>query len=96
MKQLQLYLQYLFQGKLKVVFSEKLNATKGATVVVNGQKVEGKVENNTFTSKNALNFENGKEFSIIVTGATDLVNNTMEMYESKATYKVEKDVTARS
>ncbi|EJS10577.1 S-layer homology domain-containing protein [Bacillus mycoides] len=82
------------EGKLKVVFSEKLNATKGATVVVNGQKVEGKVENNTFTSKNALNFENGKEFSIIVTGATDLVNNTMEMYESKATYKVEKDVTA--
>ncbi|MFS8350410.1 S-layer protein [Bacillus cereus] len=82
------------EGKLKVVFSEKLNATKGATVVVNGQKVEGKVENNTFTSNNALNLENGKEFSIIVTGATDLVNNTMEMYEGKATYKVEKDVTA--
>ncbi|MGG3672772.1 S-layer homology domain-containing protein [Bacillus nitratireducens] len=82
------------EGKLKVVSSEKLNATKGATVVVNGQKVEGKVENNTFTSNNALNLENGKEFSIIVTGATDLVNNTMEMYEGKATYKVEKDVTA--
>ncbi|WP_434062242.1 S-layer homology domain-containing protein [Bacillus proteolyticus] len=82
------------EGKLKVVFSEKLNATKGATVVVNGQKVEGKVENNTFTSNNALNLENGKEFSIIVTGATDLVNNTMEMYEGKATYKVEKDVIA--
>ncbi|GAB6562400.1 S-layer homology domain-containing protein [Bacillus mobilis] len=81
-------------GKLKVVFSEKLDATKGATVVVNGQKVEGKVEKNTFTSTNALNLENGKEFSIIVTGATDLVNNTMEMYEGKATYKVEKDTTA--
>ncbi|MGZ7147372.1 S-layer homology domain-containing protein [Bacillus sp. BC08] len=81
-------------GKLKVVFSEKLNEAKGATVVVNGQKVEGKVENNTFTSTNALNLENGKEFSIIVTGATDLVNNTMEMYEGKATYKVEKDTTA--
>ncbi|WP_242261915.1 S-layer homology domain-containing protein [Bacillus cereus group sp. BfR-BA-01453] len=81
-------------GKLKVVFSEKLDATKGATVVVNGQKVEGKVENNTFTSTNALNLENGKEFSIIVTGATDLSNNAMEMYEGKATYKVEKDTTA--
>ncbi|WP_237979627.1 S-layer homology domain-containing protein [Bacillus thuringiensis] len=81
-------------GKLKVVFSEKLDAAKGATVVVNGQKVEGKVENNTFTSTNALNLENGKEFSIIVTGATDLSNNAMEMYEGKATYKVEKDTTA--
>ena len=81
-------------GKLKVVFSEKLDATKGATVVVNGQKVEGKVENNTFTSTNALNLESGKEFSIIVTGATDLSNNAMEMYEGKATYKVEKDTTA--
>ncbi|HFJ9403570.1 TPA: S-layer homology domain-containing protein [Bacillus paranthracis] len=81
-------------GKLKVVFSEKLDETKGATVVVNGQKVEGKVENNIFTSNKALNLENGKEFSIIVTGATDLSDNTMEMYEGKATYKVEKDVTA--
>ena len=76
------------------MFSEKLDATKGATVVVNGQKVEGKVENNTFTSTNALNLESGKEFSIIVTGATDLSNNAMEMYEGKATYKVEKDTTA--
>ena len=42
------------------MFSEKLDATKGATVVVNGQKVEGKVENNTFTSTNALNLESGK------------------------------------
>ncbi|KXY32607.1 S-layer protein [Bacillus cereus] len=82
------------EGKLKVVFSEKLNETTGATVVVNGQKVEGKVENNTFTSNDVLNLENGKEFSIIVTGATDLSENTMEMYEGKATYKVEKDVTA--
>ncbi|TXR67659.1 S-layer homology domain-containing protein [Bacillus sp. AR18-7] len=81
-------------GKVKVVFSEKLNEAKGATVVVNGQKVEGKVVNNTFTSNNALNLESGKEFSIIVTGATDLTDNTMEMYEGKATYKVEKDVTA--
>ncbi|EJQ53943.1 hypothetical protein IEQ_00691 [Bacillus cereus BAG6X1-2] len=81
-------------GKVKVVFSEKLDTAKAVTVIVNGQKVEGKVENNTFTSTNALNLENGKEFSIIVTGATDLSNNTMEMYEGKATYKVEKDTTA--
>ncbi|MGH0942284.1 S-layer homology domain-containing protein [Bacillus mycoides] len=81
-------------GKVKVVFSEKLDTEKAVTVIVNGQKVEGKVENNTFTSNNALNLENGKEFSIIVTGATDLSNNTMEMYEGKATYKVEKDTTA--
>ncbi|MGN4444760.1 S-layer homology domain-containing protein [Bacillus cereus group sp. MYBK79-1] len=81
-------------GKVKVVFSEKLNETKSVTVVVNGQKVAGTVVNNTFTSTNALNLENGKEFSIIVTGATDLSDNTMEMYEGKATYKVEKDVTA--
>ncbi|MDM5237849.1 S-layer homology domain-containing protein [Bacillus cereus] len=81
-------------GKVKVVFSEKLDAAKTVTVIVNGQKVEGKVENNTFTSNKALNLENGKEFSIIVTGATDLSDNTMEMYEGKATYKVEKDTTA--
>ncbi|WP_377866703.1 S-layer homology domain-containing protein [Bacillus sp. R86525] len=81
-------------GKVKVVFSEKLDTAKAVTVIVNGQKVEGKVENNTFTSNKALNLENGKEFSIIVTGATDLSENTMEMYEGKATYKVEKDVTA--
>ncbi|HDR4726469.1 S-layer homology domain-containing protein [Bacillus cereus group sp. Sample62] len=81
-------------GKVKVVFSEKLDAAKTVTVIVNGQKVEGKVENNTFTSNQALNLQNGKEFSIIVTGATDLADNTMEMYEGKATYKVEKDTTA--
>ncbi|QWH27334.1 S-layer homology domain-containing protein [Bacillus mycoides] len=81
-------------GKVKVVFSEKLDTAKAVTVIVNGQKVVGEVENNTFTSTNALNLENGKEFSIIVTGATDLSENTMEMYEGKATYKVEKDTTA--
>ncbi|GMR67586.1 MULTISPECIES: S-layer homology domain-containing protein [Bacillus] len=81
-------------GKVKVVFSEKLDAAKTVTVIVNGQKVEGKVENNTFTSNQALNLQNGKEFSIIVTGATDLADNTMEMYEGKTTYKVEKDTTA--
>ncbi|MCU0094136.1 S-layer homology domain-containing protein [Bacillus sp. OR9] len=81
-------------GKVKVVFSEKLDAAKTVTVIVNYQKVEGKVENNTFTSNQALNLQNGKEFSIIVTGATDLADNTMEMYEGKTTYKVEKDTTA--
>ncbi|EOO75085.1 hypothetical protein IIC_02539 [Bacillus cereus VD021] len=81
-------------GKVKVVFSEKLDTAKAVTVIVNGQKVEGKVENNTFTSTNTLNLENGKEFSVIVTGAQDLSGNAMEMYEGKATYKVEKDTTA--
>jgi hypothetical protein len=81
-------------GKVKVVFSEKLDTEKAVTVIVNGQKVDGKVENNTFTSTNTLNLENGKEFSVIVTGAQDLSGNAMEMYEGKATYKVEKDVTA--
>jgi hypothetical protein len=81
-------------GKVKVVFSEKLDTAKAVTVIVNGQKVDGKVENNTFISTNALNLESGKEFSIIVTGAEDLSGNAMEMYEGKATYKVEKDVTA--
>jgi hypothetical protein len=81
-------------GKVKVVFSEKLDTAKAVTVIVNGQKVDGKVENNTFTSTNTLNLENGKEFSVIVTGAQDLSGNEMEMYEGKATYKVEKDVTA--
>ncbi|MGY3413989.1 hypothetical protein ACVWY4_000154 [Bacillus mycoides] len=81
-------------GKVKVVFSEKLDTAKAVTVIVNGQKVDGKVENNTFTSTNTLNLENGKEFSVIVTGAQDLSGNAMEMYEGKATYKVEKDVTA--
>ncbi|KWU53053.1 S-layer protein [Bacillus mycoides] len=80
-------------GKVKVVFSEKLDTAKAVTVIVNGQKVDGKVENNTFTSTNTLNLENGKEFSVIVTGAQDLSGNAMEMYEGKATYKVEKDVT---
>ncbi len=59
-------------GKVKVVFSEKLDTAKAVTVIVNGQKVDGKVENNTFTSTNTLNLENGKEFSVIVTGAQDL------------------------
>ncbi|PGA03657.1 S-layer homology domain-containing protein [Bacillus mycoides] len=81
-------------GKVKVVFSEKLDTAKAVTVIVNGQKVDGKVENNTFTSTNTLNLENGKEFSVIVTGAQDLSGNAMEMYEGKATYKVEKDITA--
>nr|WP_144505671.1 S-layer homology domain-containing protein [Bacillus mycoides] len=81
-------------GKVKVVFSEKLDTAKAVTVIVNGQKVDGKVENNTFISTNALNLESSKEFSIIVTGAEDLSGNAMEMYEGKATYKVEKDVTA--
>ncbi|GAB6445123.1 MULTISPECIES: S-layer homology domain-containing protein [Bacillus] len=81
-------------GKVKVVFSEKLDETKPVTVVVNGQEIVGEVKDNTFTSKEALKLENGKEFSIIVNGATDLVGLEMSMYQGKATYKVEKDVTA--
>ncbi|CAM4130484.1 MULTISPECIES: S-layer homology domain-containing protein [Bacillus cereus group] len=81
-------------GKVKVVFSEKLDTNTPVRVVINGQDIKGEVKDNTFTSSAALNLENGKEFSIIVTGATDLSDNTMEMYEGKATYKVEKDVTA--
>ncbi|MGN5652388.1 S-layer homology domain-containing protein [Bacillus sp. Brlt_9] len=81
-------------GKVKVVFSEKLDTTKPVTVVVNGQEIAGDVKDNTFTSKSALKLENGKEFSIIVNGATDLVGNAMSMYQGKATFKVEKDVTA--
>ncbi|TKI89595.1 S-layer homology domain-containing protein, partial [Bacillus wiedmannii] len=81
-------------GKVKVVFSEKLDTTKPVTVVINGQEITGEVKDNTFTSKEALKLENGKEFSIIVNGATDLVGNAMSMYQGKATFKVEKDVTA--
>ncbi|MGD6891324.1 S-layer homology domain-containing protein [Bacillus mobilis] len=81
-------------GKVKVVFSEKLDTTKPVAVVVNGQEIAGDVKDNTFTSKSALKLENGKEFSIIVNGATDLVGNAMSMYQGKATFKVEKDVTA--
>ncbi|MBE7104845.1 S-layer homology domain-containing protein [Bacillus cereus] len=82
------------EGKVKVVFSEKLDTNKPVRVVINGQEVAGAVKDNTFTSTNALNLENGKEFSVIVTGAQDLSGNAMEMYEGKATYKVEKDTTA--
>ncbi|TCW51372.1 S-layer family protein [Bacillus thuringiensis] len=81
-------------GKVKVVFSEKLDTKKPVTVVINGQEITGEVKDNTFTSKEALKLENGKEFSIIVNGATDLVGNAMSMYQGKATFKVEKDVTA--
>ncbi|RWS39139.1 S-layer homology domain-containing protein [Bacillus mycoides] len=81
-------------GKVKVVFSEKLDTTKPVTVVVNGQEIAGTVKDNTFTSNTALKLENGKEFSIIVNGATDLVGNAMSMHQGKATFKVEKDTTA--
>ncbi|WP_270340748.1 S-layer homology domain-containing protein [Bacillus mobilis] len=81
-------------GKVKVVFSEKLDTAKPVTVVINGQEITGEVKDNTFTSKEALKLENGNEFSIIVNGATDLVGNAMSMYQGKATFKVEKDVTA--
>ncbi|WP_157349466.1 S-layer homology domain-containing protein [Bacillus sp. EE-W1] len=83
-------------GNVKVVFSEKLSADE-VTVVINGTKFTASPVDNTVTLTKAdvaSVVKNGEAFNVIVTGAKDLVGNTMEMYEGKATYKVEKDVTA--
>ncbi|PFC78043.1 S-layer protein [Bacillus cereus] len=83
-------------GDVKVVFSEKLSAAE-VTVVINGQEFKAMPVDNTVTvSKNAVKdvVKNGEEFNVIVNGAKDLSNNAMSMYQGKATYKVEKDVTA--
>ena len=83
-------------GDVKVVFSEKLSAAE-VTVVINGQEFKAMPVDNTVTvSKNAVKdvVKNGEEFTVIVNGAKDLSNNAMSMYQGKATYKVEKDVTA--
>ncbi|MGG0231559.1 S-layer homology domain-containing protein [Bacillus tropicus] len=83
-------------GNVKVVFSEKLSKD-AVTVVINGKEFTAKPEDNTVTLTKAdvaSVVKNGEAFNVIVTGAKDLVGNTMEMYEGKATYKVEKDVTA--
>ncbi|MGO5010093.1 S-layer homology domain-containing protein [Bacillus wiedmannii] len=84
-------------GDVKVVFSEKLNENEKVTVVVNGTKFEVNAKGNTVTLPKAdvaSVVKNGEAFNVIVTGAKDLAKNTMVMYEGKATYKVEKDVTA--
>ena len=84
-------------GDVKVVFSEKLNENEKVTVVINGTKFVVNPKGNTVTLPKAdvaSVVKNGEAFNVIVTGAKDLVDNTMEMYEGKATYKVEKDVTA--
>ncbi|MFB4347834.1 S-layer homology domain-containing protein [Bacillus sp. BR_7] len=83
-------------GNVKVVFSEKLSKD-AVTVVINGKEFTATPEDNTVTLTKAdvaSVVKNGEAFNVIVTGAKDLVGNTMEMYEGKATYKVEKDVTA--
>ncbi|MGG4311457.1 S-layer homology domain-containing protein [Bacillus anthracis] len=83
-------------GNVKVVFSEKLSKD-AVTVVINGKEFTATPEENTVTLTKAdvaSVVKNGEAFNVIVTGAKDLVGNTMEMYEGKATYKVEKDVTA--
>ncbi|MBJ8055096.1 S-layer homology domain-containing protein [Bacillus cereus] len=84
-------------GNVKVVFSEKLSKDAAVTVVINGKEFTATPEDNTVTlTKEAVSsvVKNGEAFNVIVTGAKDLANNTMEMYEGKGTYKVEKDVTA--
>ncbi|HFU7089592.1 TPA: S-layer homology domain-containing protein [Bacillus cereus] len=83
-------------GNVKVVFSEKLSKD-AVTVVINGKEFTATPEDNTVTLTKAdvaSVVKNGEAFNVIVTGAKDLVGNTMEMYEGKATYKVEKDVIA--
>ncbi|MFE4759525.1 S-layer homology domain-containing protein [Bacillus mycoides] len=83
-------------GDVKVVFSEKLSGDE-VTVVINGKQIKATPAGNTVTlTKTQVEdvVKNGEAFNVIVTGATDLAGNTMEMYEGKATYKVEKDVTA--
>ncbi|MEK4863543.1 S-layer homology domain-containing protein [Bacillus sp. FSL E2-8895] len=83
-------------GNVKVVFSEKLSADE-VTVVINGKQIKATPVDNTVTLTKAQVqdvVKNGEEFNVIVTGAKDYTGNTMEMYEGKATYKVEKDVTA--
>lgn len=83
-------------GNVKVVFSEKLSKD-AVTVVIDGKEFTATPEDNTVTLTKAdvaSVVKNGEAFNVIVTGAKDLVGNTMEMYEGKATYKVEKDVTA--
>ncbi|MDR4985991.1 S-layer homology domain-containing protein [Bacillus cereus] len=83
-------------GDVKVVFSEKLSK-EAVTIVINGKKFTATPVDNTVTLPKAdvaSVVKNGEAFNVIVTGAKDLVGNTMEMYEGKATYKVEKDVTA--
>ncbi|WP_341518474.1 S-layer homology domain-containing protein [Bacillus paramobilis] len=83
-------------GDVKVVFSEKLSK-EAVTIVINGKKFTATPVDNAVTltkAEVASVVKNGEAFNVIVSGATDLVGNTMEMYEGKATYKVEKDVTA--
>ncbi|MFJ7977694.1 S-layer homology domain-containing protein [Peribacillus sp. NPDC096379] len=86
------------KGTLKVTFSEKLDETKDVKVVVNGAELTKKPVGNsvTFTKSEltALNLETGKSFSVIVDGASDLVGNSMALYQGNAVYSVEKDVTA--
>ncbi|PES90299.1 S-layer protein [Bacillus cereus] len=83
-------------GNVKVVFSEKLSAAE-VTVVINGKAIKATPVDNTVTLTKAQVqdvVKNGEDFNVIVTGAKDFTGNTMEMYEGKATYKVEKDTTA--
>ncbi|HFK1434191.1 TPA: S-layer homology domain-containing protein [Bacillus cereus] len=83
-------------GYVKVVFSEKLSK-EAVTIVINGKKFTATPVDNAVTltkAEVASVVKNGEAFNVIVSGAKDLVGNTMEMYEGKATYKVEKDVTA--
>ncbi len=83
-------------GNVKVVFSEKLSGDE-VTVVINGKQIKATPAGNAVTLTKAQVedvVKNGEAFNVIVTGATDLAGNKMEMYEGKATYKVEKDVTA--
>ncbi len=83
-------------GNVKVVFSEKLSGDE-VIVVINGKQIKATPAGNAVTLTKAQVedvVKNGEAFNVIVTGATDLAGNKMEMYEGKATYKVEKDVTA--
>lgn len=85
-------------GDIKITFSENLGSTV-PTVVVNGQTVTAlaPVDNTVTVPKanlTAASLENGKAYSIIVSGAKDLATNTMDLYNSTFTYNLLTDTVA--
>ncbi|WP_342533887.1 Ig-like domain-containing protein [Lysinibacillus sp. FSL K6-0057] len=87
-------------GDVVVNFSEKLAAT-ATTVVVNGQShsvtptagaTKVTVPKANFTGAAAL--EAGKNYTVVVAGATDYATNAMDLYSGSVTYAVVTDTVA--
>ncbi|WP_046174539.1 S-layer homology domain-containing protein [Domibacillus indicus] len=85
-------------GNVKITFSENLGSTV-PTVVINGVSVTASAPvNNTVTVTKAnlavANLENAKSYPVIVSGATDLAGNTMDLYNNTFTYSLVTDAIA--